>query len=106
MTKQWTAKKIEKKNRELTKVISQNLHRSPTKIKTIVRNSVLSDAVIDKDAFTPLTQLDRTKLANHLEELAFTVIDSLPAMKGFEPESSYDDDKETISRPKLRELVH
>ena len=82
--KQFTTRTLAQKNRDVIKGVVPHTQRLTTeakssrlKVKSMTRNSLLADGAIEKDAYTPLTVLNRAKLANHLEELAFTVIDSL-----------------------------
>ena len=86
--KKMSKKKLAQKNRELQGGSKSHQGKRPyetnaplsqtRKIKANTRNSILQERSVDKCSFTPLTQLDRIKLANHLEELALTVIEFFP----------------------------
>ena len=79
------------------------MHHKSNQLKKATRNSVLSrGGNVERDAYTPLTVLDRAKLANHLEELAFTLVESLPSIHSFDHESFIELEDKNDWRTRLR----
>ena len=109
LTTQQTKKtQILQKNRESLRQLSHHskeLTSSWRKLKTLTRNSVLRDAMIEKEAYIPLTQIDRSKLANHISELISTILALCPNIIDLVNESSSIGGDKKMSKNKIKKII-
>lgn len=113
--KRISKKRLSQKNREAQGGSKSHQSKRPyetnaplsqtRKIKANTRNSILQERAVDKCSFTPLTQLDRIKLANHLEELALTVIEFFPSHLDTNDRDEDTQDSNEVSKATIQRVV-
>lgn len=61
--------------------------------------------MIEKEAYIPLTQIDRSKLANHISELISTILALCPNIIDLVNESSSIGGDKKMSKNKIKKII-